>query len=226
MFSGKTFSVSFNFTNVKQSNPKFLLLKQNERKLRLFTLLSAFFNEALLWGELQENKILFLLSHKMKCISQERHLDLWQLCQAAWVGLDLQPNNFHHHLLDVFSLNCISIPLLLLCSRGQDKQSTPTRSFHIPSFSSGNYQAEIWMWGPWSTQAVTCAPRKHSMVLRVSLTRSAARGWGCCFYSGRAISQKYRCPHQVNTSTAPAGLTFISTAASKINISVKKSFLK
>lgn len=48
--------------------------------------------------------------------------DSSQLCQVTCTGLDLQPDNVHHHLFDLFSLNCISI-LLLLCRGDWDKQS-------------------------------------------------------------------------------------------------------
>lgn len=164
--------MSFNFTSAKQSKLPIPFVETKRKGIK--TVHTA----SLLRGELQEKKILLLLSHKARCTSHEWHVDLWQLCQAAWVELDLQPNNFHHHLLDIFSLNCISIPPFLLCRRGQDKQPSQALSLHIPYFFPGNYQAGIWLCDPQSMQAVTHAPRRQAWCLECP---QHARGWGCWF---------------------------------------------
>jgi len=59
------------------------------------------------------------------------------------------------------------------------------------------------------------APHRHRTVPGVSPTCSAARGRGCWLCNGCAITEKCRCPHHINTSTAPAGLTFIRATTPK-----------
>lgn len=137
-------SVSFNFTNAKQSNPE-----TKWKEIKTVHTIFCSFGWSTHLGWITEQDFAFAFS---SILTKWVRKALGFSVRPHRKGLDLQPDNFHHHVFDIFSLNCISI-LLLLCRGGQDKQSVQPSPF---SFASSNAWVVQWKgsesWSGWKNK--------------------------------------------------------------------------